>query len=129
MAKYLIGFGPFSSFLERLLRNLAQAILQHKNVSLSLFLPVIVVSAFRFACGVFNGLIVRFAMYRDLIQTQASGLPSGSFSSWPALAFVNSVFPLSEGLTLTFALLGLWVAVLGVKFVMWVYNKIPLKAS
>lgn len=125
----LVGGAALLASIAVIVRNVAQAVLQYSAVAKTLFLCVVVLGAIRLACSWFTGIFVRFFAYRDLLQNTVSNLPTASFSSFPALAFVNSFFPVAESLTLSFALLGLWVAVLTVKFIMWVYNKIPLKAA
>ena len=123
----LVFFTRFWPLLTRLGGRLVALVLTHKGVAQVFFLASLVFTVTRGMCHFFDTVLVSLNSFQAHVMQNASGLPHSGFSVFPALAFINSIFPVSEALQLTFALMGLYVSVLSVKSIMWVYNKIPLK--
>lgn len=130
LSDILAFLSDFWQVSARLFSRLLSAVLSHGLIAKPLFFVSVILGCVRASCGFFDRIFTSLSGFRQLVYDQISGLGTGhGFSVFPALSFVNSFFPVSEALQLSFALLGLWVAVLTVKSIMWVYNKIPLKAS
>jgi hypothetical protein len=112
-------------------KTLVNWCLNHPAIARAVFFPTLCFSLIRFACRCFSYVFSHLLSYRDsvvsIVDAAASGASAGGFGS--VFSVVNSILPVVEALQLLFALGAVHVAVLTVKSVMWIYNKIPFKAS
>lgn len=104
-------------------------LLNNKMVAIFVGLPLLILTMVRTAGELFTTILVKMELFQGEFNAVVSNAPVSSGGFGTVFTSANTILPVIETLQMIFCLASIWLLVLGIQFIVWVWNKIPFKAT
>jgi len=110
--------------------KLVTSVLNNNKLLFCFVWPIIFITAVRMAGEVFGGVLQKMVEFHGQLSTISGTSLSGSSGGFSSVfRSANTILPVIETLQLMFSVAGIWAVVITMKVYMWIWSKVPFKAT